>query len=80
MDYNNRMTRFGQEVADRKKPSSFTFEIWEFMQESKKACKSETLDGVDYSKMPLALEEDFEYKNENENDNDENEVDNDMEE
>ncbi|XP_055919763.1 uncharacterized protein LOC129951566 isoform X2 [Eupeodes corollae] len=79
MDYNNRMTRFGQEVADRKKPSSFTFEIWEFMQESKKACKSETLDGVDYSKMPLALEEDFEYKNENENDNDENDVDNDME-
>lgn len=75
MDYNNRMARFGQEIADRKKPSSFTFEIWEFMQESKKACKSETLDGVDYSKMPLALEEDFEYKND---ENDENDVDHDM--
>lgn len=79
MDYNNRMARFGQEIADRKKPSSFTFEIWDFMQESKKACKSEALDGVDYSKMPLALEEDFEFKNENENENDENEVDNDLE-
>lgn len=74
MDYNNRLTRFGPEIADRKKPSSFTFEIWDFMQEAKKACKSETLDGVDYSKMPLALEEDFEYK-----ENGENEVDNDME-
>ncbi|XP_005179100.1 uncharacterized protein LOC101891515 isoform X2 [Musca domestica] len=62
LDYNNRLARFGPEVADRKKPSPFTFEVWEFMQEAKKACKSEALDGIDYSKIPLALEEDFEYR------------------
>lgn len=72
MDYNNRLSRFGTEVANQKKPSPFTFEIWEFMQEAKKACKSETLDGVDYSKMPLNLEEDFEFKYENNDENDEN--------
>jgi len=49
-------------VADRKKPSPFTFEVWDFMQEAKKACKSEALDGIDYSKIPLALEEGFEYR------------------
>ncbi|XP_062135621.1 serine/threonine-protein kinase pakD isoform X3 [Drosophila sulfurigaster albostrigata] len=62
LDYNNRLARFGAEVADRKKPSPFTFEVWDFMQEAKKACKSEALDGIDYSKIPLALEEDFEYR------------------
>lgn len=73
MDYNNRLSRFGPEVANQKKPSPFTFEIWEFMQEAKKACKSEALDGVDYSKIPLNLEEDFELKFNPENDeNDEN--------
>lgn len=73
MDYNNRLSRFGPDVANQKKPSPFTFEIWEFMQEAKKACKSEALDGVDYSKMPLKLEEDFEFKDNNDNDeNDEN--------
>ncbi|XP_055374477.1 putative mediator of RNA polymerase II transcription subunit 26 [Condylostylus longicornis] len=61
LDYNNRVQRYGQEAADRKKPSPFTFEIWEFMQEAKRQCKSEALDGVDYSKMPLKLEEDFEF-------------------
>lgn len=73
MDYNNRLSRFGPEIANQKKPSPFTFEIWEFMQEAKKACKNEALDGVDYSKMPLKLEEDFEFKDNHENDeNDEN--------
>lgn len=73
MDYNNRLSRFGPEVANQKKPSPFTFEIWEFMQEAKKACKSEALDGVDYSKIPLNLEEDFELKYNPENyENDEN--------
>ncbi|XP_016998785.2 uncharacterized protein apt isoform X3 [Drosophila takahashii] len=62
LDYNNRLARFGAEVADRKKPSPFTFEVWDFMQEAKKACKSEALDGIDYSKIPLALEEGFEYR------------------
>ncbi|KAH8401790.1 hypothetical protein KR009_007874, partial [Drosophila setifemur] len=62
LDYNNRLGRFGAEVADRKKPSPFTFEVWDFMQEAKKACKSEALDGIDYSKIPLALEEGFDYR------------------
>lgn len=60
MDYNTRLERYGQEIADRKRPSSFTFEIWEFMQDAKRVCKNEALDGVDYSKVPLALEQGFE--------------------
>ncbi|XP_050094112.1 myb-like protein P [Anopheles aquasalis] len=57
LDYQQRIQRFGQEVADRKKPSQFTFEIWEFMQEAKKVCKNELMDDVDYSKIKLSLEE-----------------------
>uniref|UniRef100_A0A182QD25 Regulatory protein zeste n=1 Tax=Anopheles farauti TaxID=69004 RepID=A0A182QD25_9DIPT len=57
LDYQQRIQRFGQDVADRKKPSQFTFEIWEFMQEAKKVCKNELMDDVDYSKMKLSLEE-----------------------
>uniref|UniRef100_A0A1I8PNC3 Regulatory protein zeste n=1 Tax=Stomoxys calcitrans TaxID=35570 RepID=A0A1I8PNC3_STOCA len=75
LDYNNRLTRFGPEVADRKKPSPFTFEVWDFMQEAKKACKSEALDGIDYSKIPLALEEDFEYREDEQNNEDEHDMD-----
>ena len=73
LDYNNRVGRYGQEAADRKKPSPFTFEIWDFMQEAKKQCKSEALDGVDYSKVPLALEEDFEFNESTGNDENESE-------
>lgn len=72
------MTRFGSEVADRKKPSPFTFEVWEFMQEAKRVCKSEALDGIDYSKIPLALEEDFDYREDEPNNN--QDEDHDMEE
>lgn len=75
LDYNNRLARFGAEVADRKKPSPFTFEVWDFMQEAKKACKSEALDGIDYSKIPLALEEDFEYRDDFKFNADEHEMD-----
>ncbi|XP_055627104.1 uncharacterized protein LOC129769102 [Toxorhynchites rutilus septentrionalis] len=57
LDYQQRIQRYGQEMADRKKPSQFTFEIWEFMQEAKKVCKNELMDDVDYSKMKLSLEE-----------------------
>lgn len=71
LDYNNRLARFGQEVADRKKPSAFTFEVWDFMQEAKKACKSESLDGLDYSQITLALEEDFEYREDEQTNNEE---------
>ncbi|XP_026840604.1 uncharacterized protein LOC6592424 isoform X2 [Drosophila persimilis] len=75
LDYNNRLARFGAEVADRKKPSPFTFEVWDFMQEAKKACKSEALDGIDYSKIPLALEEGFEYREDYKFNGDEHEMD-----
>lgn len=56
MDYHHRLSRYGQEIADKKRPSVFTFEIWEFMQDAKKLCRSEALEGVDYSKVQLALE------------------------
>ncbi|XP_059609331.1 uncharacterized protein LOC132256797 [Phlebotomus argentipes] len=58
LDYSHRMSRFGQEVADRKRPSPFSFEIWEFMQDAKKVCKAECMDNVDYSKMHSSLERD----------------------
>ncbi|XP_067632469.1 uncharacterized protein apt isoform X2 [Eurosta solidaginis] len=75
LDYNNRLARFGADVADRKKPSPFTFEVWDFMQEAKKACKSEALDGIDYSKIPLALEEDYEYREDEQNGEDDHDMD-----
>ncbi|XP_034655047.1 uncharacterized protein LOC117892734 isoform X1 [Drosophila subobscura] len=75
LDYNNRLARFGPEVADRKKPSPFTFEVWDFMQEAKKACKSEALDGIDYSKIPLALEEGFDYREDYKFNGDEHDMD-----
>lgn len=57
MDYHHRLTKYGQEVADKKRPNPFTFEVWEFMQEAKKACRSEAMEGVDYSKVHLQLDE-----------------------
>lgn len=57
LDYQHRVSRYGQEAADKKRPSQFTFEIWEFMQEAKKACRNELMDDVDYSKVKLSLEE-----------------------
>lgn len=41
------------------------------MQEAKKVCKSEALDGIDYSKIPLALEEGFDYREDEPNNADE---------
>lgn len=78
VDYNNRLARYGPEVANRKKPTEFTFEVWDFMQEAKRVCKSEALDGIDYSKIPLALEEDFDYREDEPNNN--QDEDHDMEE
>lgn len=56
MDYQHRLSRYGQDVADKKRPNSFTFEIWDFMQEAKKICRSDALEGIDYSKVQLSLE------------------------
>lgn len=57
LDYQHRINKFGQEIADKKKPSQFSFDIWEFMTEAKKVCKNESLDDVDYTKVKLVLEE-----------------------
>lgn len=57
MDYQHRLSRYGQEVADKKRPSSFSFEIWDFMQDAKKLCRSEAMEGIDYSKVQLSLED-----------------------
>lgn len=57
MDYHHRLSRYGQDIADKKRPNPFTFEIWDFMQEAKKTCRSEAMEGVDYSKVQLALED-----------------------
>jgi ATPase inhibitor, mitochondrial len=57
LDYQHRIARYGQEAADKKRPGLFSFEIWDFMQEAKKACKNELMDDVDYSKVKLALED-----------------------
>lgn len=55
LDYTHRIAKFGQEVADKKRPHPFTFEIWEFMQNAKKACKNDTPPDVDYSTFPILL-------------------------
>lgn len=57
LDYQHRISKFGQDMAEKKKPNLFTFEIWDFMQDAKKLCKNELTDEVDYSKIKLALEE-----------------------
>lgn len=57
MDYNHRLTKYGQVTADIKRPNPFTFEVWEFMQEAKKACRSDAMEGVDYSKVKLQLDD-----------------------
>lgn len=49
------MAKYGQEVADKKRPTTFTFEIWDFMQNAKRSCKTQAIDGVDYSKILLSL-------------------------
>lgn len=42
LDYSNRVSKFGQEIADKKRPNSFVFEIWEFMQNAKRnSCKND---------------------------------------
>lgn len=48
LDYFTRVSKFGQDIADKKRPSSFTFEIWEFMQNAKRnSCKTGTVQVVD---------------------------------
>lgn len=44
------MSKYGQEVADKKRPNAFTFEIWEFMQNAKRnSCKNDPVQTIDGS-------------------------------
>lgn len=50
LDYSNRVSKFGKEIADKKRPTSFTLEIWEFMQDAKRSsCKNDPAQTVDGS-------------------------------
>lgn len=55
-DYHQRAANFGQQVADVKRPSPLTFEVWNFMLEAKRACRNEVMEGVDYGTMLLSWE------------------------
>ncbi|XP_031629859.1 uncharacterized protein LOC116345013 [Contarinia nasturtii] len=50
LDYTNRVSKYGQEVADKKRPNAFTFEIWDFMQNAKRnSCKNDPVQTIDGS-------------------------------
>lgn len=50
LDYTNRVSKYGQEIADKKRPAAFTFEIWEFMQNAKRnSCKNDPVQTIDGS-------------------------------
>lgn len=55
-DYQQRVGICGRQVADQKRPAAFTFEVWDFMQESKRVCRSEAMEALDYGKIRLAME------------------------
>lgn len=56
-DYESRLNYCGQKVADRKRPSQFTYQIWQFMQESKLLCRNEKMDRVDYKRVRLSMDD-----------------------
>ncbi|XP_055320680.1 uncharacterized protein LOC129577496 [Sitodiplosis mosellana] len=50
LDYTNRVSKYGQEIADKKRPNAFTFEIWDFMQNAKRnSCKNDPVQTIDGS-------------------------------
>lgn len=50
LDYTNRVSKYGQEIADKKRPNAFTFEIWDFMQNAKRnSCKNDPVQAIDGS-------------------------------
>lgn len=55
-EYHLRLSAYGQQAADLKRPSQLTFDVWHFLLEAKKACRNEFMEGVDYSKMLLKCE------------------------
>lgn len=56
IDYTHRIAKFGQEVADKKRPSAFTFEIWDFMQNAKKTSKADVNQVIEYTRAQRMLE------------------------
>lgn len=50
LDYTDRVSKYGQEIADKKRPNAFTFEIWDFMQNAKRnSCKNDPVQTIDGS-------------------------------
>lgn len=56
VDYTHRMAKYGQEVADKKRPNPFAFEIWDFMQTAKRSSKADISQVIEYEQAQLALE------------------------
>lgn len=50
------MAKYGQEVADKKRPNPFAFEIWDFMQTAKRSSKADISQVIEYEQAQLALE------------------------
>lgn len=81
LDYTNRVSKFGQEIADKKRPNAFTFEIWEFMQNAKRSsCRTDSVRVADGSPTHHAIEDNESQANGNgaealsDNDDDDDEL------
>lgn len=61
LDYTNRLSKYGQEIADKKRPNAFTFEIWDFMQNAKRSsCKLDNNVQIDSSTNQMSKDDDIE--------------------
>lgn len=69
LDYTNRVSKYGQEVADKKRPNAFTFEIWDFMQNAKRnSCKNDPVQAIDGSTTnQMSTDDNVSQKNANGN-------------
>lgn len=58
LDYTNRVSKYGQDEADKKRPNAFTYEIWEFMQNAKRSsCRNESIQSIDVSANQMFTDE-----------------------
>lgn len=61
------MSKYGQEIADKKRPNPFTFEIWEFMQSAKRSsCKNDPI-AIDGSTNQMSTDDNGSQPNANGN-------------
>lgn len=68
LDYTNRVSKYGQEMADKKRPNAFTFEIWEFMQNAKRnSCKNDPVQSIDGTTNQLSTDDNVSQANANGN-------------